>query len=89
MMFSVATTAFVLIGIVGCAQPTHLQPDFGSAYTQAMATQADLQRSSVADSDYAISGDEGLALRQRVTEESTDTESGQAEVTQSFTVEGE
>ena len=84
-------SAIVLSGLVatlaGCGQPAHLQYDFGRAYTDAMHTQADLGRSSVASSAYPLSGFEGIELRTRVTEESTDAESGQAETTASISVQ--
>ncbi len=66
---------------------SHLQYDFGRAYTQTMVTQADLNRPSVADSAYPLTGAEGVQLRMRVTEETTDAESGQAESTQKVGVQ--
>ena len=71
----------------GCGQPTHLQYDFGRAYTTTMQVQADLSRPSAAASGYPLSGVEGSALRQRVIEESTDAESGMAEFIKTFTVQ--
>jgi len=77
----------LLLGLVGCTQPLHQQYDLGRAYTEAFNAQADLSRDHVTNVGYELSGVEGLELRQRVVEESTDAESGEAEVTQSFTVQ--
>lgn len=66
--------------LAGCAQPTHLQYDFGRASAAAFRTQADLGRASVANAQYPLSGDEGLALRQAVVKKTTDEESGKAEM---------
>lgn len=82
--------ASLLVGstlAAGCMQPLHLQYDYSRAYTQTMTIQADLTRESVADSDYVLSGIEGLELRQRATESATDEESGEAELTTSFQVQ--
>jgi hypothetical protein len=79
--------AGLLLALTGCAQPLHQQYDFGRAYTESLQIQADLSRQSAAQSAYALSGAEGIALRQRATEESTDAESGQAEYVQTFTVQ--
>ena len=70
----------------GCMQPLHLQYDHSRAYTQVMTIQADLTRESVSESDYVLSGIEGLELRQRATESATDEESGEAETTTTFQV---
>ncbi len=68
-----------LLLLAGCAQPVHLQYDFGRASSAAFRTQADLGRASVANAQYPLSGEEGLALRQSVVKETTDEESGEAE----------
>lgn len=65
--------------LAGCAQPRHLQYDFGRAYTEAADLQADLGRASVAESVYTLSGEEGILLRQNVKEETTEAKSGEAE----------
>ena len=81
-------TPILLLAVgLGCTQPLHLQYDYGRAFTESMAIQADLTRESVAESGYALSGDEGLELRQRVFEMSTDEESGETETTSSISVE--
>lgn len=71
----------------GCGQPKHLQTNYGEAYESSMAIQADLGRPTVADAAYPLTGFEGLELRLRVTEESTDAESGEAEAVQKIDVE--
>ena len=71
----------------GCTQPLYLQYDYGRAYTETMALQADLTRESVSELDYVLSGVEALELRQRALESATDEESGEAETTSSFLVE--
>ncbi len=72
---------------VGCIQPLHLQYDYSRAYTEALTIQSDLNRESVAEANYVLSGTEALELRQRATESATDEESGEAELTSSFLVE--
>lgn len=71
----------------GCGHPKHLQYDFGRSYTEVMVMQADLDRPSVADSQYQLSGFEGIELRQRVSEQATDEESGEAEAVKKFEVQ--
>jgi hypothetical protein len=61
-------------GACGCASPLHLQYDYGRAYTQAILSQADLTRPSVANSQYALYGTEAEAIRIRVREKTTDEE---------------
>lgn len=76
-----------VLALTACGEPYHLQSDFGNAYVQATQTQADRGRASVAASEYALSGFEGIELRLRVTEASSDAESAEAEAVQSFDVE--
>ena len=72
----------------GCLRhSSQLQYDLGRATTQAFNAQADLTRPSVADSAYALTGTEAIEMRERVTETSTDQESGQAEAVQQITVQ--
>ena len=66
--------------MLACGEPVHMQYDFGRSYTEAFSAQADLERPSVEDAAYSLSGEEGLKLRQQVVEKSSDEESGQAEV---------
>lgn len=77
--------AALLLG--ACGTPAHLQYDFARAYSASMTTQADLKRPSVANDGYVLTGREGLLLRQRVEEETTDKESGKAESTSQFAVQ--
>lgn len=64
----------------GCHRhPSQIQYDFGRATQAAFAAQANLDRPSAADSAYALTGAEALEMRARVTEMSTDEESGEAE----------
>jgi hypothetical protein len=62
------------IGFSGCASPLHLTYDHGRAYTEAIISQADLTRTSVANSQYALYGVEAEAIRIRVQENTTDAE---------------
>ena len=71
----------------GCGSPKHLQDSFGQASAAAWEIQADRGRPTVTDGAYPLTGFEGLELRMRVTEESTDEESGQAEAVETFGVE--
>jgi hypothetical protein len=74
--------------VSGCQRHTaQLQYDLGRATSQAFNAQADLSRPSVADSAYALTGTEAIEMRERVTETSTDQESGQAEAVQQITVQ--
>lgn len=71
----------LLLLMVGCAQPVHLQYDHGRAYYTAAQVQADLARKSVEGAVYPLSGAEAEALRLRVQEATTDEESGATEAT--------
>lgn len=68
--------------LLACAQPVHLQYDFGRSYTEAMRVQADLSRPSVAESTYPLSGEEAAKIRMRAAEASSDQESGEEEAIQ-------
>ena len=70
-----------------CGHPRQLQQDHGRAYTTAMAVQADLDRPGAAEAAYTISGEEGIALRARAVESTTDQESGETEATSSIAVQ--
>lgn len=61
---------------VGCGEPAHLQYDYGRSYSETFAVQADRTRPSIADSEYSLTGVEGLELRQRVQDATTDEEQG-------------
>jgi hypothetical protein len=69
----------LLLLFVACAQPHHLQYDFGRAYWESAALQADLSRASVAQSIYPLSGEEGVKLRENVVKASTNEETGKIE----------
>lgn len=73
--------------LAACGQPKQLQDNYGEAYRSSMEIQADRGRPTVADAAYPLTGFEGIELRTRVTEESTDEESGEAETTQTVEVE--
>lgn len=50
--------------LLACAQPTHLQYDFGRAFNDTLRLQGDLTRASVADDAYTVEGSEALLLRE-------------------------
>jgi hypothetical protein len=75
------------VGISGCTGKAHLQYDHGRAYLATTAAQADRARPAATDSAYSLTGEEGLELRQRVVESSTDAETGQAEAVDSISVQ--
>lgn len=79
--------ALAILALTACGEPYHLQSDFGNAYLQATQTQGDRGRASVAASEYALTGFEGIELRLRVTEASSDVETGEVEAVKSFEVE--
>ncbi len=64
----------------GCASPLHLTYDHGRAFTDAAVAQADLTRPSVANSQYQLYGTEATEIRIRVQEESTNSETGESEL---------
>ncbi len=70
--------------LAGCGHPKNLQASFAQCYEETMALQADRGRPTVSDADYPLTGFEGLELRMRVTEESTDQESGEVEAVGGF-----
>lgn len=72
--------AAIAVAASGCASPLHLTYDYGRAYTQVVTTQADLTRSSVSASQYQLYGVEAAQIRIRVQEDSTDAETGDAEL---------
>lgn len=74
--------AVLLLAAAGCASPLHLTYDFGRAYTESIVAQADLTRASVADSQIHLYGNEAASIRIQVQKETTDSETGDAELTQ-------
>jgi hypothetical protein len=67
--------------LCGCGAGLHHQYDHGRAYQEAFDQQADTERESVQDAAFELTGIEGLMLRLRVYESSTDAE--QSETVQS------
>ena len=60
--------------LTGCAGATHLGFDYGESYTKAFTTQTDLTRTSIAASEYKLSGTEAADIRLQVQEATTDAE---------------
>ncbi len=65
--------ALLLAALCACSGPLK-QYDHGRAYTEAFDTQSDLDRESAQDDAYPLSGEEGIELRARASEASTDAE---------------
>jgi hypothetical protein len=57
-----------------------LQRDHGRAYAEAFSLQADLERATVRGVTFPLDGFEGLKLRERQLDSSTDKESGKTEL---------
>lgn len=76
-----------LAALTGCTSGPHLQYDHGRAYAATTAAQANLSRDAAAESAYPLTGEEGLELRQRVVESSTDAETGRAEAVDAVSVQ--
>ncbi len=71
------TLTTILLGtgsllLAACVSPAHLQPDFGYCYQAAFIAQADLDRPTATDLDYALSGVEALAIQEQAAEKTTD-----------------
>jgi hypothetical protein len=64
-----------------CAQPLHLQYDFGRAYTQSLQVQANLDRPTAAQSVYPLGGTEALLIRENVIKQDSAEKSGKVEAT--------
>ena len=64
----------------GCASPLHLTYDYGRAYTEAAISQADLTRTSVANSAYRLYGTEAEKIRIQVQEKTTDSETQESSI---------
>lgn len=73
--------ALLLLPLFGCAQPVHLQYDFGRAYTESLRTQANLDRPTVAQSIYPLSGTEAILIRANVEKQDAKEKSGEVEKT--------
>jgi hypothetical protein len=61
----------------GCVRANRLQYDYGRCSSEVYSMQADTSRASVKDNVPALSGVEGLALRQAVVEKTSEAKSGQ------------
>lgn len=70
----------ILLLLVACGSPTHLQYDFGRASWQSQQIQADLSRPSAAEAVYPLTGEEALKIRKNVSKATSDEESGKAEL---------
>lgn len=71
----------LLLLVLGCAQPLHMQYDYGRAYMAIAETQANLDRPSAADADYPMSGQEALDIRSNAEKATTEEKSGKIETT--------
>ncbi len=60
--------------LMACTEPAHLQRTHGQAYAEAFGQQAQLERPAAEQAAYALSGEEGLALRRRAVEAASDSE---------------
>ena len=63
----------MLILLLACAAPTHLQYDYGRAYYTSFQVQADLSRSSVTSEVYPLNGVEAEGIRAKSVEATTTT----------------
>ncbi len=63
--------------LVACGEPAPLQHSYATSYQAAFETQADLEREGAQDGRSTLTGEEGLALRQRVVESTSDAEAGE------------
>lgn len=70
------------VGIAGCAQPLHLQYDFGRAYSDSLAVQANLDRPTAAEATYPLTGAEAMLIRENVVKANSAEKSGKVEATQ-------
>lgn len=70
-----------LVSLAGCAQPVHLQYDFGRAYTESMQVQANLDRPTAAQANYPLSGTEAILIRANVEKQDAKEKTGKAEAT--------
>ena len=69
----------MMLLFIACAQPVHLQYDFGRASWEAQRIQADLARESVKDALYPLSGHEAAEIRNNNEKATTNEETGEAE----------
>jgi hypothetical protein len=71
----------MMLLLLACTQPVHLQYDYGRALAESQRIQADLSRASVAESLYPLSGAEAEKIRMNAEKAASDEESGQQEAT--------
>ncbi len=76
-----------ILTLFGCGSPLHLQYDHGRASAQAFAAQGNLARPEVARDAYPLQGIEAWEIRNRVLEQSSDSESGKAEYVKETSVD--
>jgi len=70
-----------LVPLAGCAQPVHLQYDFGRAYSESMQLQANLDRPTAAQANYPLSGTEAILIRANVEKQDAKEKTGKVEAT--------
>lgn len=73
----------MLLMLVACASPHHLQYDFGRAYESSLEIQSNLARSSVVNEVYPLTGSEADGIRTQVVEGTTTESKQQLETTTS------
>ena len=77
-MKSIHFTPIVGLGLCllasACKAPVHLSYDFGRAYQATFPVQSDLTRESVMSLQHPLGGLEGVEIRLKVTEGTTDAE---------------
>ena len=76
-------SVIVLLAATACAPRTSLRPDFGESYAETFQAQTDLNRGTLTAPAYALSGEEGLALRARLAEEASDAETNDSDFSSS------
>lgn len=69
----------LIAALTACGEPAHLQYDYSRSYEAAFSAQADRTRPAAANAIYELNGVEGLEIRARAQENTTDAESGEAE----------
>ncbi len=70
----------IFLLMAACGHPKHLQSDFGESYAAAFTTQADLERVTVSQEAYPLSGMEALMIRYQTLIQAGDEESGESEI---------
>lgn len=55
-----------ILTLVACAQPLHMQYDFGRAYRDSVELQAQLDRPGAAQAQYMLQGAEAVDMRKAV-----------------------